>query len=252
MSPERQWHEIWKVLFKNTLPREGPYMGNTKEEIAGATIAICKKGSSRVVPGIIRSLGLPTEKGKAVQKLVEELFSGFEALSEPKPENPETQDSPSHDGAAASPVTPRGSEQESAMPIRLSPMAKSQDPCPTAENNPLENNHGQCSDISPRSSEYTSLRENSKGDDDREPHLHTKPSSTHHAIKPAAHNEELDAATVVRQSDTICTTPDIPSSLSELGIVHSPLASHFPYCYLQMCDTGGDVSLCSRDLFLTL
>ncbi|KAF5539222.1 hypothetical protein FNAPI_10893 [Fusarium napiforme] len=39
LSPERQWHKIWETLFNLKLPREGPYLGNSKEEIVGSMIA---------------------------------------------------------------------------------------------------------------------------------------------------------------------------------------------------------------------
>ncbi|SCV54227.1 uncharacterized protein FFB14_13534 [Fusarium fujikuroi] len=112
LSPEKQWQEIWKTLFDRTLPIEGPYLGDSKEEIVGSMIAICKKGSSRVVPGILRSLGLSSEKAKSVQQLMEELFSGFQALSDEQSNDMETEKASVCGGVDSIPMTPKDMEFE--------------------------------------------------------------------------------------------------------------------------------------------
>ncbi|KAF5708062.1 hypothetical protein FMUND_10781 [Fusarium mundagurra] len=115
LSPERQWHEIWKTLFNRKLPREGPYLGNSKEEIVGSMIAVCKQGSRRVVPGILRSLGLSNEKRQSVQELMEQLLSGFEALSDKRSndmETEETEKASTCGGVDSMPMTPKDMEFE--------------------------------------------------------------------------------------------------------------------------------------------
>ncbi|KAF4496849.1 hypothetical protein FAGAP_7004 [Fusarium agapanthi] len=52
LSPEGQWHEIWRTLFNGTLPREGPYLGNSKEEIVGSMIATEKASTGSGVDSI--------------------------------------------------------------------------------------------------------------------------------------------------------------------------------------------------------
>ncbi|KAF5983233.1 hypothetical protein FCOIX_3320 [Fusarium coicis] len=118
LAPERQWHKIWKALFDRKLPREGPYLGNSKQEIVGSMIAVCKQGSSRVVPGILRSLGLSSEKRKSVQQLMEQLLSGFQALSGERSnemetkEAPETENASTCSGVDSIPMTPNDMEFE--------------------------------------------------------------------------------------------------------------------------------------------
>ncbi|EWZ80283.1 hypothetical protein FOWG_15663 [Fusarium oxysporum f. sp. lycopersici MN25] len=121
LSPEKQWHEIWKTLFNRTSPREGPYLGDSKEEIVGSMIAICKKGSSRVVPGILRSLGVPKDQGKAVQQLMEQLFSGFQELSGEASNNMETEKASSCGGVDSIPATPKDMEFDFTVPLHRSP-----------------------------------------------------------------------------------------------------------------------------------
>ncbi|KAF5231760.1 hypothetical protein FANTH_13282 [Fusarium anthophilum] len=123
LSPEGQWTEIWRTLFNGTLPREGPYLGNSKEEIVGSMIAVCKQGSSRVVPGILRSLGLSDEKGKSVQQLMEQLFSGFKALSDEKSSGLETEKASTGSGVDSIPMTPKDMEFEFDfnIPLHASP-----------------------------------------------------------------------------------------------------------------------------------
>ncbi|EMT73631.1 hypothetical protein FOC4_g10002120 [Fusarium odoratissimum] len=121
LSPEKQWHEIWKTLFNRTSPREGPYLGDSKEEIVGSMIAICKKGSSRVVPGILRSIGLPNDQGKAVQQLMEQLFNGFQALSNEESNDMETEKVSTCGGVDSIPMTPKDMEFDFTLPLRQSP-----------------------------------------------------------------------------------------------------------------------------------
>ncbi|KAH7202404.1 hypothetical protein DER44DRAFT_787213 [Fusarium oxysporum] len=121
LSPEKQWHEIWKTLFNRTSPREGPYLGDSKEEIVGSMIAICKKGSSRVVPGILRSIGLPNDQGKAVQQLMEQLFNGFQALSNEGSNDMETEKVSTCGGVDSIPMTPKDMEFDFTLPLRQSP-----------------------------------------------------------------------------------------------------------------------------------
>ncbi|KAF5554247.1 hypothetical protein FMEXI_2068 [Fusarium mexicanum] len=123
LSPEVQWHEIWRTLFNGALPREGPYLGNSKEEIVGSMIAVCKQGSSRVVPGILRSLGLSGEKGKSVQQLMEQLFSGFQALSDEQSSGLETEKASTGSGVDSIPMTPKDMEFEFDfnIPLHASP-----------------------------------------------------------------------------------------------------------------------------------
>ncbi|KAF5622318.1 hypothetical protein F52700_10581 [Fusarium sp. NRRL 52700] len=110
LSPEGQWHEIWRNLFNGTVPSEGPYLGNSKEEIVGSMISICKQGSSRVVPGILRSLGFSTEKRKAIQQLMEQLFAGFQALSGDGSIDMETDKASACGGVDSIPMTPKDME----------------------------------------------------------------------------------------------------------------------------------------------
>ncbi|KAF5671976.1 hypothetical protein FCIRC_8549 [Fusarium circinatum] len=123
LSPEGQWHEIWRTLFNGVFSREGPYLGNSKEEIVGSMIAVCKQGSSRVVPGILRSLGLSSEKGKSVQQLMEQLFSGFQALSEEDSKDMETEKASTGSGVDSLPMTPKDMEFEFEfnVPLHTSP-----------------------------------------------------------------------------------------------------------------------------------
>jgi hypothetical protein len=125
LSPERQWHEIWRTLFDKAVPREGPYLGNTKEEVVGSMIAICKKGSSRVVPGILRSLGLPNEKGKAVQQLMEQLFIGFQALSDRESQDTGTEKTSTYDMGSI-PGTPKSMDFDFTLPLLQSPVSNGQ------------------------------------------------------------------------------------------------------------------------------
>ncbi|KAF5591938.1 hypothetical protein FPANT_5540 [Fusarium pseudoanthophilum] len=126
LSPERQWHKIWETLFNRKLPREGPYHGNSKEEIVGSMIAVCKQGSSRVVPGILRSLGLSNEKRKPVQQLMEQLLSDFQALSDERSndmETEETEKASTCGGVDSMPMTPKDMEFDFDfnMPLHRSP-----------------------------------------------------------------------------------------------------------------------------------
>ncbi|KAI7759123.1 hypothetical protein LZL87_013245 [Fusarium oxysporum] len=126
LSPEKQWHEIWRTLFNRTLPREGPYLGSSKEETVGSMIAICKKGSSRVVPGILRSLGLPNDQRKAVQQLMEQLFSGFQALSNEAWNDMETEKASTCSGVDSIPMTPKDMEFDFTVPPHRSPTPQTQ------------------------------------------------------------------------------------------------------------------------------
>ncbi|KAF4436522.1 hypothetical protein FACUT_6380 [Fusarium acutatum] len=72
-------------------------------------------GSSRVVPGILRSLGLSNEKGKSVQQLMEELFSGFQELSDERSNDTETEETEKAStcgGVDSIPMTPKDMEFE--------------------------------------------------------------------------------------------------------------------------------------------
>ncbi|KAF5643641.1 hypothetical protein F25303_6232 [Fusarium sp. NRRL 25303] len=134
LSPEKQWQEIWKTLFDRTLPIEGPYLGDSKEEIVGSMIAICKKGSSRVVPGILRSLGLSSEKGKSVQQLMEKLFSGFQELSDDRSNDcdmEETEKDSTCGGIDSIPMTPKDMDFEFDfnIPLQRSPSPEIQNSC---------------------------------------------------------------------------------------------------------------------------
>ncbi|KAF5699736.1 hypothetical protein FGLOB1_11199 [Fusarium globosum] len=134
LSPEKQWQEIWRTLFDRTLPIEGPYLGDSKEEIVGSMIAICKKGSSRVVPGILRSLGLSSEKGKSVQQLMEKLFSGFQELSDERSNDgdmEETEKASTCGGLDSIPMTPKDMDFEFDfnVPLQRSPLPEIQNSC---------------------------------------------------------------------------------------------------------------------------
>lgn len=134
LSPEKQWQEIWKTLFDRALPIEGPYLGDSKEEIVGSMIAICKKGSSRVVPGILRSLGLSSEKGKSVQQLMEKLFSGFQELSDERSSDcdmEETEKASTCGGVDSIPMTPKDMDFEFDfnVPLQRSPSPEIQNIC---------------------------------------------------------------------------------------------------------------------------
>jgi hypothetical protein len=138
LSPERQWYEIWKILFNQKLPREGPYLSNSKEEIVGSMIAVCKQGSSRVVPGILRSLGLSSEKRKSVQQLMEQLLSGFQALSDELSDGMETEETEKAStcgGIDSMPMTPMdmGIESDFNLPLHRSPTPRTRDSCFTKD-----------------------------------------------------------------------------------------------------------------------
>ncbi|RKL28310.1 hypothetical protein BFJ72_g12541 [Fusarium proliferatum] len=97
-------------------------------------IAICKKGSSRVVPGILRSLGLSSEKGKSVQQLMEKLFSGFQELSD-EPSNDrdmeEAEKTSTCGGVDSIPMTPKDMDFEFDfnVPLQRSPLPEIQNSC---------------------------------------------------------------------------------------------------------------------------
>ncbi|KAK2686005.1 hypothetical protein QWA68_015065 [Fusarium oxysporum] len=94
LSPEKQWHEIWKTLFDRTSPREGPYLGDSKEEIVGR---------------------------KAVQQLMEQMFSGFQALSNEGSNDMQKETASTCGGVDSIPMTPKDMEFDFTVPLHRSP-----------------------------------------------------------------------------------------------------------------------------------
>ncbi|KAG9498392.1 hypothetical protein J7337_009197 [Fusarium musae] len=165
LSPERQWHKIWETLFNLKLPREGPYLGDSKEEIVGSMIAVCKQGSSRVVPGILRSLGLSNEKRKSVQQLMEQLLSGFEALSDERSnamemeETEETEKASICGGVDSIPQTPKDMEFEFDfnIPLDRSPSPEMLNSYPSKDRTQIQ----ESSSVTPTElPDYTTLKTN--------------------------------------------------------------------------------------------
>ncbi|WKT48391.1 hypothetical protein QSH57_013321 [Fusarium oxysporum f. sp. vasinfectum] len=94
LSPEKQWHEIWKTLFNRASPREGPYLGDSKEEIVAR---------------------------KAVQQLMEQMFSGFQALSNEGSNDMEKETASTCGGVDSIPMTPKDMEFDFTVPLHRSP-----------------------------------------------------------------------------------------------------------------------------------
>ncbi|CZR40642.1 uncharacterized protein FPRO_10232 [Fusarium proliferatum ET1] len=166
LSPEKQWQEIWKTLFDRALPIEGPYLGDSKEEIVGSMIAICKKGSSRVVPGILRSLGLSSEKGKSVQQLMEKLFSGFQELSDERSNDgdmEETEKPSTCGGLDSIPLTPKDMDFEFDfnLPLQRSPLPEIQNSCSGIDMTQIQESNTVISTGLP---EYATFEENGEED----------------------------------------------------------------------------------------
>ncbi|SCO02819.1 uncharacterized protein FFM5_08017 [Fusarium fujikuroi] len=203
LSPESQWREIWRTLFDRSLPREGPYLGNLKEEIVGSAITICKKGSSRVVPGIVRSLGLRNDQGKAIQQLMEHLFSGFQALSKEESNDVETEDTSTYSGVDSLPLTPKGMDFGFDVPLHRSPSPQIQASYSTEDIMQIE----QFSSVMPtRLPDDTTFERNNENDILME-YQPTKHLKTDVQVKPVwSLHTALGTLKTVENSETACST----------------------------------------------
>ncbi|KAF5651371.1 uncharacterized protein FTJAE_118 [Fusarium tjaetaba] len=132
LSPERQWHKIWETLFNLKLPREGPYLGGSKEEIVGSMIA---------------------------------LLSGFQALSDERSndmETEETEKASACGGVDSIPMTPQDMEFDFDfnIPLDRSPSPEIQNSYPSKDMTQMQ----ESSSVTPTElSDYSTLKIN-KGD----------------------------------------------------------------------------------------
>ncbi|KAF5589017.1 uncharacterized protein FSUBG_11268 [Fusarium subglutinans] len=176
LSPEGQWHEIWRTLFDGTLPREGPYLGNSKEEIVGSMIA-----------------------------LMEQLFSGFQALSDEQSNSTETEKPPTCGGVDSIPMTPKDMEFEFDfnVPLHRSPLPEIHDSYSSKDMTELQESN---SVIPTELPDYATFEGNGE-DDILMGYQSEKQLDADVQVKPAwLPNTALHTPNVIERSETACAT----------------------------------------------
>ncbi|KAH6867278.1 hypothetical protein B0T10DRAFT_611888 [Thelonectria olida] len=94
LSPEDQWHKIWKILFGYSDIMQNPHLESVVEEVFGIVRGFYEKDGHKIVAGFVKSRGLPSENIGLLHPLLMELLDSTQTNVKQGPNEPTTREAP--------------------------------------------------------------------------------------------------------------------------------------------------------------